>query len=678
MSAVKVADLPSLHEFNLRLKAYVNSMDQAGQFQALNEEGETFTRIAGKLDDALGMRYYDWLSFQHLVPSIRTLLCFLKDEVQTCRKLGNHQRVMAEKSTRLMSRTFVARGGESEDDDEPALSFQSDNQLEKKPERVPPDCDACGDQHLLRDCPVFTGKSPQERLDLIFEKNRCYRCLRVGHNTSSCNSQIKCKQCDKRHHTLLHGAKTPSQRRQEREKAFLAEDFAEDTMEMIDDKPIKVLEYAQVAMCESSLGTAPVNLTCSDSKKVVQINALLDTGNTVPLLSEEAAKALELKGYQDPTTIQGVGGKIVKSQIRAKVTLSSLDGKVKEAVWVRIVPTPAGSLKAVDWNKHKTKFGHLKHLNFPKPCERRAVDLILGATTGSLIRSLDRDVYGQNSDDPVARLTPLGWVAAGKTDPEASMESCNTLMSFFTRAQEQSVEEGSSDGPTEGLSSPISVVDESISLRSSKENIQSSVDGSCAHQSLSAQSFEDGSCTPTMKSVQSSEEGSCALTPGGDNRRSRLQAPAVRWIKLDSFKLLTRRVRCSEIRDAYKTLPTKHRGKGCHRKVQARSRKKNFTQFLVYRRRNVKAKLPKMPPPLECRYTPGSKRRWPFFRDKTKHPELSPHPEQRYTPGSKRPWPFFCISIICARPCKSIWGGVLVKPRNNQGGDGHPTDPDAV
>ena len=500
INCVRVGDLNLLFEYELGLKGYVSAVDQTGNPDGVEQEDETFLMVAGKLDQQLGMRFCDWLRFQQRLPNIRNLLSFVKEEVTQCRKLGRFQAIH-DKPHRAQARTYVAKGGESEDEGGPIRPLQVRERVEI--ERQLPECDACDEQHLLRDCPVFLDMSAQERLDLISEKGRCYRCLRLGHNAFKCMSSIMCKTCGKRHHSLLHGSKTPSQRRQEIEKAFLVEDFhSEDEDEP--ELPIKVVEraHAAVEQEEVSLGTVPVNVSCSESKKEIEINALHDSGNTVSLLSEEAASALDLKGYQETASICGVGGKEIVSKIKAKVVIASADGTAKESVWVRIVPKPAGTLRAVDWNLHKAKFAHLKHINFPKPCERRNVDLILGTSAGSLISSIDKDIRGINVDDPVAKLTPLGWIASGKMDPMVKMDRVRTFLSFSSKekrgfeAQEMLVE---------GKCKMSSMPSVNNSHRSARQPL-----GSTCTSSQSACQLSGGTCTSSQSARQpSGGTGTC-------------------------------------------------------------------------------------------------------------------------------------------------------------------------
>ena len=65
-------------------------------------------------------------------------------------------------------------------------------------------CVLCKASHDIRKCPAFLKKSVQERKQVVGECRLCYNCLRLGHRILECKSKISCRDCGKRHHTLLH------------------------------------------------------------------------------------------------------------------------------------------------------------------------------------------------------------------------------------------------------------------------------------------------------------------------------------------------------------------------------------------------------------------------------------------------------------------------------------------
>jgi hypothetical protein len=66
-------------------------------------------------------------------------------------------------------------------------------------------CSLCKDSHLLSYCDKFIKYSPKQRMEFVRTSKLCYNCLRQYSKNHAFSSQ-HCKQCNKRHHTLLHGA----------------------------------------------------------------------------------------------------------------------------------------------------------------------------------------------------------------------------------------------------------------------------------------------------------------------------------------------------------------------------------------------------------------------------------------------------------------------------------------
>ncbi|KAJ8914346.1 hypothetical protein NQ315_011334 [Exocentrus adspersus] len=65
-------------------------------------------------------------------------------------------------------------------------------------------CSLCNGDHFLYQCSNFREKSPQERFNFVKQNNLCTNCLSSQHNTKRCKSKSNCRECNLRHHTLLH------------------------------------------------------------------------------------------------------------------------------------------------------------------------------------------------------------------------------------------------------------------------------------------------------------------------------------------------------------------------------------------------------------------------------------------------------------------------------------------
>ena len=65
-------------------------------------------------------------------------------------------------------------------------------------------CVACDGQHLLIDCATFRAKSPMERLKIIQFHRLCLNCFSRAHIAIACPSSKSCRQCQRKHHSMLH------------------------------------------------------------------------------------------------------------------------------------------------------------------------------------------------------------------------------------------------------------------------------------------------------------------------------------------------------------------------------------------------------------------------------------------------------------------------------------------
>ena len=65
-------------------------------------------------------------------------------------------------------------------------------------------CLLCKNSHALYQCNEFLSKSVIDRNIVSQNLKLCANCLRNNHKTEDCKSTFSCKECNQRHHTLLH------------------------------------------------------------------------------------------------------------------------------------------------------------------------------------------------------------------------------------------------------------------------------------------------------------------------------------------------------------------------------------------------------------------------------------------------------------------------------------------
>ena len=70
---------------------------------------------------------------------------------------------------------------------------------------TPSSCPKCHDAHRLFKCSSFQKLGTQERWDFVKANKICRNCL--WSHPLPCNSDKRCKKCNRNHHTLLHNEK---------------------------------------------------------------------------------------------------------------------------------------------------------------------------------------------------------------------------------------------------------------------------------------------------------------------------------------------------------------------------------------------------------------------------------------------------------------------------------------
>lgn len=167
------------------------------------------------------------------------------------------------------------------------------------------------------------------------------------------------------------------------------------------------------------------------------VNALLDDASTKTYINADIAAELGLQGTYQQTNVNVLNGQ-VKSFYTVPVVfeLESLDGKVNIAINAYTTDKVTGDMKVVDWNRYAEKWDHLKNIQFPVTASKPFVDNVIGLDYADLHYSV-MDIRGM-PNEPIARLTPLGWTCIGFPQDHRLRQQTNFNRTYFTR-NDQSV-----------------------------------------------------------------------------------------------------------------------------------------------------------------------------------------------------------------------------------------------
>ena len=72
-------------------------------------------------------------------------------------------------------------------------------------------CSVCQQNHYTFKCPTINGQTVNQRWETVKQKRLCYNCLSVEHAVGGCHSCKSCRECGRKHHTLLHRPSTSTQ-----------------------------------------------------------------------------------------------------------------------------------------------------------------------------------------------------------------------------------------------------------------------------------------------------------------------------------------------------------------------------------------------------------------------------------------------------------------------------------
>ena len=321
------------------------------------------------------------------------------------------------------------------------------------PELEKPTCCFCPpgqNSHLIVRCEVFRKCPVIEKVERICKDGRCTTCFRKGHISSKCPSKAKCRVCKEKHNTHLH--EYFKDRKAVQRKAYHAQQLeSQDSDDAADgfaddEEALKYmadqLETGSVNICragptkqQEDHGLLPiVPVTLRNGKKSVRVNALLDTGATSTLISQELCKTLGLTGPTFTSKVAlacNVVTELTKTQVSCNIVLP---GRPERKIWASAVDNAVGNLEAVDWNRIKESYPHMEAIPFPRH-EPGPVQMLLGATEHQLMMPLEIPISGKEGE-PCAFITQLGWVAMGPmNDNIRRQHAVRAVFEVYARVQ---------------------------------------------------------------------------------------------------------------------------------------------------------------------------------------------------------------------------------------------------
>ena len=263
-------------------------------------------------------------------------------------------------------------------------------------------CAYCLGEHSHEDCKKITEVN--ERKQLIRKCRRCFICLKKGHISKICSSNVNCSACGKRNHRYIcEGTRVPT-------------DHVQSNHSILGSQGRVALQTAQ-ALVKGVKGSPKVRV-------------LFDTGSHKSFVNRKIVKAAGVPVKRKEWVE-------IKSFGQEKA-----EGKLHDVFELEVLPVTGGESGKIEAygveyvsrirNEHvelkKRDYSHLQGLWFSDVCkdsEVLEIEVLIGADY--LWCFQEGNVVRGKADEPVAVKTRLGWVLSGPMKVSDNFNELNSM-----------------------------------------------------------------------------------------------------------------------------------------------------------------------------------------------------------------------------------------------------------
>lgn len=200
-------------------------------------------------------------------------------------------------------------------------------------------CSCCGESHFLGRCGKFNQMTLKEKLQFVNSKRLCSNCLKSGHWVRDCNSKFSCRDCGKKHNSLIHPGFSPSSsgagnsdhlagKAEKKRNGTVATNVVtneeEAEQEIDDQEAVGTYNVGTKVGKISNVFLSTVVLVVRDLHGGKQLaRALLDNGSQANIMSERLCQMLNLKRRSANVPISGIGQSETRARFIVNTTVSS-------------------------------------------------------------------------------------------------------------------------------------------------------------------------------------------------------------------------------------------------------------------------------------------------------------------------------------------------------------------
>jgi len=283
-------------------------------------------------------------------------------------------------------------------------------------------CPLCNGSHRLFKCDKFNKLTPRQRLTQVKQLNLCFNCLHLFSKNHTCSTQV-CRQCHKRHHTLLHIDKQNAIN----DKRSTRSDPQADAKGITTAEVNTYCSFKGRPKNHILLATALVEVR-NKAGQYVQCRALLDSAFQSHFITERCVQHLKLSRTQRHASIQGISNVNTATHHSVSIHLRSRHTDWHTTLDCAVLSnitgtTPSTQLDPISWNLPKDIKLADEHFDQPG-----GIDILIGADIFfEILRSGRRTRPGNY---PVLQETVLGWTLSGWTP---ALSQNDTQCTFLLR-----------------------------------------------------------------------------------------------------------------------------------------------------------------------------------------------------------------------------------------------------
>lgn len=249
-------------------------------------------------------------------------------------------------------------------------------------------CYLCKGTHFTQYCEKLTSVGTNERIRLVQKAKLCTNCLRSNHDIKSCTAGC-CKQCNEKHHTLLHQEPPKEQR------TTIA----------------NVSSLNAYSGSETILSTAIIQIRDSRGR-FHSCRALLDSGSQSHFLTHAMVKKLGLTTEKLTLPVIGINQQTSHITSKTQTEIKSRINKFNTQLTFLILPKITENLPMQPITRAPLRIPANIPLADPSFHIPSDIDALLGAEI--FLKLLCVGQISLANDTLTLQKTKLGWILAGK------------------------------------------------------------------------------------------------------------------------------------------------------------------------------------------------------------------------------------------------------------------------